>query len=104
MTTETAIKNLKPSQIETLKFAASHPHITMPQLAEHASIRSTSARSRIGHLFRAGLLKSKSLQAKGEPAKRGDAKIGFMITPAGKAAIKKAEKAAEKKAAKSSKS
>lgn len=89
-------KDLKPSQIETLRFAAEHPHITMPQLAEKAQIRSTSARSRIGHLMQAGLLKSKDLKAE----KRGDAKLGFSVTAEGKKAIAKADKAAAKAAAK----
>lgn len=90
MTTTEKTKALKPSQIETLRFAAQHPHITMPQLAKEMEIRSTSARSRVGHLLQAGFLKSKNLKVE----KRGDAKLGFVVTPAGKAAIKKADKAA----------
>ncbi|MDQ3170293.1 MAG: hypothetical protein M3Q55_09175 [Acidobacteriota bacterium] len=87
MTTEkkTAAKSLKPSQLETLRFAAQHPHITMPQLAAQMQIRSTSARSRVAHLMTAGCLKSKHLKAE----KRGDAKLGFFVTSAGRSVLTK---------------
>lgn len=102
-TASTDTKDLKPSQIETLRFADQHPHITMPQLAKHVEIRSTSARSRIGHLLQGGYLKSKNLTSPKQKQKRGDAKLGFAITPKGKAAIKLSEKAPKVKTEKTRK-